>query len=388
MDLIGNIEDPHDNQIFDINNIVCRGWVYDDVKTVIEIQLYLNNEHIGNARMGYLFRTDLISAFPKFDGIQNSGFIFYGNNAALEKGKNVLQIKVLFLDGSVEDLGKKVIEYDDTIAVIDRLNVELTNRCNLNCRWCGGSGKRKKGFMSDYTFEFLLRWLNEENVRINELHLYHGVGESLLHPKFQELLHQLGRVDNRPKTVLVTNAVLLNEECSKKIISSRCLDFVQFSVDGGNRRDFEWLRRGAHWDSVLDNVSGFLKLNNNVVKTGIICIDFGGRHEERFDDLLKRVDSIDIRPPHDWTGQEQLEDYNFVRKPNPHPCWHIRNNLAVLWNGDVTLCCNDQYGNGVFGNVLEDNLLDLWKTKHKEFYDLQISGEKHLIPLCKNCSIN
>ena len=74
MGLIGNIEGPHDNQIFDTNNILCQGWVYDNEKTILEIQVYLNDEYIGNAHTGYLFRTDLISAFPEFDGIQNSGF--------------------------------------------------------------------------------------------------------------------------------------------------------------------------------------------------------------------------------------------------------------------------------------------------------------------------
>jgi radical SAM protein with 4Fe4S-binding SPASM domain len=113
----------------------------------------------------------------------------------------------------------------------------------------------------------------------------------------------------------------------------------------------------------------------------------GVQFSDEFKKILERVDFFDFRPPHDWTGQEKLDNYYFERKKNLYPCWHIRNNIVIFWNGDVTPCCADFHGRGVFGNIQNYSICDLWKGERLTIFRQQGSGKKNEIELCKGCSI-
>lgn len=271
--------------------------------------------------------------------------------------------------------------------MINRLNIELTNYCNLKCRWCGGAGDREKGFMDFPTFKTVMEEINSyKNLLVSEIHIYNGVGESLLHPLFCDFINLLGNLNKRPKCVLVTNATLLSSELIKTIISSGGVDVIQFSIDGGTPNSYEWLRRGANWRTTIANVKNFLSENQGTIRTGLITIDLNIDFCDEFLALTKLVDFMDIRPPHNWTGQEKLENMCALQ-PNPNPCWHIRNNLAILWNGDISPCCNDQYGRCIIGNIKIDCINKIWRGEREKILELQFRGEKNKIDLCRCCSI-
>lgn len=328
---------------------------------------------------------DVKNAFPDYDDIEKSGFDFY-RHILLEDGVHSLLVDVLDGKGECKELGTVRFTVDKNLAAIERLNIELTNYCNLNCRWCAGSGSRRRGYMDFSLFKNIIDQVLSEKVSVSKIHIY-NVGESLLHPDFRDFLEHLGRIKERPNCVLVTNATVLSNELADSIISSGGLDLIQFSVDGGTKESYEWLRRGAKWESTLDNILFFLDKKSEEVKTGLITIDFGVEFSEEFKNIMKTVDQVEVRTPHDWTGQEKLEDFNMKRRFNSNPCWHIRNNLVILWNGDVTLCCADLHGRGIIGNIKDEDILDLWKGRRLKMFRLQLEVRKKEILLCRNCSI-
>ncbi len=57
----------------------------------------------------------------------------------------------------------------------------------------------------------------------------------------------------------------------------------------------------------------------------------------------------------------------------------------ITYNGDVVLCCNDYFGKYVFGNIKNENLIDIWnKSNYKKIRkDLRNGIVK--LPICKNC---
>jgi radical SAM protein with 4Fe4S-binding SPASM domain len=380
--IFGYIDSPVQMQIIDSDDILCRGWYYPN-EGIKSIDIFIDNTKIGTAvQSGKRF--DVRAVFPQYENIENSGFIFY-KNVFLENGKHTIDIRIEYGNGEFIKESRDIL-VDKTVCVIDRVNIELTNYCNLNCLWCAGSGDRKKGFMDFNTFITAINQIQSDNIIVNEIHLY-NVGESLLHPDFCKFIKFLSELKKRPKIVLVTNATLLSDSIMDCILASHGIDVIQFSVDGGTKETFEWLRRGARWDDTLFKINCFLEKNNMHVKTGLITIDMGAHFSEEFRKLIDRVDFFDFRPPHNWTGQEELEDFHVKRTFNPHPCWFIQNNLVIFWNGELTYCCADFHGRGVFGNIHENNIKDLWKGKRLTLFRKQVSGRKKEISLCRECSI-
>ena len=64
-----------------------------------------------------------------------------------------------------------------------KVYIEITNSCNLNCKFCIHS-KSKKRFINLEEFKFIL---NKLNGKTKYLYL-HILGEPLLHPKINEFI--------------------------------------------------------------------------------------------------------------------------------------------------------------------------------------------------------
>lgn len=380
--ILGNVDSPYQMQILDSDDILCKGWYYsnDGIKS---IEIYIDNNKIGDA-VQCSDRFDLKFTLSQYENIEKAGFIFY-KNIYLENGKHTLLFKI---ESNKQDIlyESRDIIVDKTLCIIDRVNIELTNYCNLNCLWCAGSGKRQKGFMDFNTFITTIDKIQSDEIIVNEIHIY-NVGESLFHPDFCKFIEFLGKLKTKPKIVLVTNATLLSDLIVECIVKSRGVDVIQFSVDGGTKESFEWLRRGANWEETLKKINYFLEKNDRSIKTGLITINLGIPFSKEFKKILEQVDYFDFRSPHDWTGQEELKEWHLSRSFNPHPCWHIQNNLVILWNGDLTPCCADFHGRGVFGNIHKSDIKDIWKGMRLSMYRKQGYGRKKEVALCQKCTI-
>lgn len=139
------------------------------------------------------------------------------------------------------------------------LGIEFTNVCDLNCIWCPLERKRT-GFMKIELLRKILEEVVKEENKITNIALHHG-GETTLHPGFEEMLDLIKeyKTSNFPKVSLLTNANQLTKEKSKIIIDSNAIDWMRFSIDGGNKEDFEYIRRGAKWERVLENTNNFFR---------------------------------------------------------------------------------------------------------------------------------
>ncbi len=63
------------------------------------------------------------------------------------------------------------------------------------------------------------------------------------------------------------------------------------------------------------------------------------------------------------------------------PCWHLRRDLAILWNGDVP-SCRERLDSDIIGNIFTDSIFDIWKKTEMLLND-HITGT--LCETCRNC---
>lgn len=97
--------------------------------------------------------------------------------------------------------------------------IEITSRCNLRCAYCPSYRlPRPKVDMTRETFNKALAWAAklERIYHHGELNLA-GIGESTLHPSFEEFVWAARRALPDVRLVLATNGLLVDDGLAKRI---------------------------------------------------------------------------------------------------------------------------------------------------------------------------
>jgi len=285
-------------------------------------------------------------------------------------------------------------------------NIEFTSYCNLNCRWCI-LNRNKDGYMDE---EFLKKLLDkvicDPKIKVMNIALHHG-GDALMHPKFEKLIQIIADKKKRskkfPRVYITHNATLLTKKRADFIIGSGGIDLVRFSIDGGTKEKYESIRIGAKWEKTLANVNYFLDANERAgkkIETAVLTLVDSNQNpnqelSEEFKKLIGRVDRYIQRCPHNWQGQETLNDWakeislkgdQFV--PRKGFCELIFLNIVVLWDGRVVPCCIDINARGVLGDLNKDNFLKIYHGKKRQFILKKMKKNKrNEIKLCEKCEV-
>lgn len=151
---------------------------------------------------------------------------------------------------------------------IDYLRLSLTDRCNLNCRYCTPLEKRQ--FLAR---EEVLRY--EEMVRLLSLFVKIGVrklritgGEPLLKKDIAELIEMFKTVEGLAEIAMTTNAVYLEGLAGR--LKQAGLDRLNVSIDTLKREKFEYITGydgfAQVWSGICSAIdAGFHPLKLNVV---------------------------------------------------------------------------------------------------------------------------
>jgi len=86
-----------------------------------------------------------------------------------------------------------------------KVYLEISNVCNLKCRFCPGT-RRKPKRMTEAEFSFLL----EKLTGWTDYLYFHLMGEPLCHPHLEQFLHLAGTAGF--KVILTTNGTLLEKQ--------------------------------------------------------------------------------------------------------------------------------------------------------------------------------
>lgn len=280
------------------------------------------------------------------------------------------------------------------------LNIELSGLCNLNCRSCPLDGKRKD-FMSAELFGKILDEVLSNNIIIREIALFNG-GESLLNPNFGDILKIIERKKSEfkrkgkhfPWINIITNATMLHR-WEDAIISTNAIDEIRFSVDGGNKKDFEYNRRGANWEDVLQKINSFLDKNTGIKTVIESLISPDAKKSKEFLELIKKTDEYMPRLPHNWDGKNKFDEKidklaktSHQYTPKDGFCDIILNSIVILADGRVVPCCVDINAKGVLGDVKTDKFLNIYYGKKRiDMLNKMKKGKRQRIDLCRGCGV-
>jgi radical SAM protein with 4Fe4S-binding SPASM domain len=175
-------------------------------------------------------------------------------------------------------LQKKIVLNPSPVPSLRYLELQITNRCNLQCRHCYIG----EGFHQDLSRK-QIQWVLEQFEEIQGLRLLLSGGEPLLHPHFWEVNEVLR--DYAFRSVLLSNGTLISKEVAQKLRAHE----VQISLDG-MKEGHESLRGKGTFEKTIMAIDHLQEANIRVSVATMIH----RRNLSEFDQLASLLQSKNI----------------------------------------------------------------------------------------------
>jgi len=271
-----------------------------------------------------------------------------------------------------------------------RLWIESSLACNLKCEMCPNKEipNSDKGIME---FSLFKKIIDEVKDFVNDINIHHR-GEPLIN---NQLFDMIRYAKSRGLAVRFhTNGTLLNKAKAMQLIDAQP-DLVSFSFDGFQKDIYERVRKGAQFETTVENIKNILELKKQRRTKHpyfvIEKIDFP--HYENIvdrqsvDSLLSDFKSLGlneflVKKEYEWTTSNapdvsELRNYNVCTFP-----WYA---MVICWDGTVTPCPQDYMAAINLGNVRNKSICEIWNdTPYKELRSNLINNIESL-PLCRRC---
>jgi radical SAM protein with 4Fe4S-binding SPASM domain len=242
--------------------------------------------------------------------------------------------------------------------------------------------------------------------KINDLKFV-GIGEELVNPLAAELISYAVKSNVSHTVELTTNGLLLTREISDALIDCG-LSRIHFSIESLTCEGYkEICGRNVDVSALIDNIR---YLYNEKKKRGsklIIYVKIPDisisteEEKQRFFDIYGDIcdeifiecilpawsDNLSDKFIYDNAvslGKTEF-DTPIVEKT---VCTFPFYKMFISSDGRVRWCCEPRTIAAPLANVNEMSLVDIWNSRQlKEFYRLQLTGNRNSNPICKTCKI-
>ena len=284
--------------------------------------------------------------------------------------------------------------------------LETTNYCNLECSFCNRNeviGALRH--MPIVKFREMME--NIKHQPIEEAKLM-GMGEPMLHPKFDEVVMIFKEYFPNAKLIVATNCQYnigegrpLRERFQRAL---QYIDVLYYSIDGWGK-SYERDRSPAKWEKLLT----FLEDFKNMERKGCRVVCNYVVNPQNVEDIQKVSDGIvdkygleelRLNIAQDWSADKSLPG-GYTNKQlkylkswgdnvkgkavwNFEDCFWVEEGLYTTVEGNVKMCCMNT-GAKPFGNIFSQ---DLEEIRQSEDYQNVKKGCNTNNPTshCKNCS--
>lgn len=219
--------------------------------------------------------------------INNKSYIFNGDN-----------LELYLVDSNCSNSDDNVAACEEMIIdnkTINKIVLNVSNMCNLNCKYCyanGGNYNREDSLMTENTMKIIINSIKLRYDTIKTVYFFGG--EPLLN--FKLIKYAVEELENYYKTKIdfrtVTNATLLDEE---KIGFLDKHNFKLYVSLDGPKQIHEYLRGKNTFDKILNNIN-IIKKYPLKDRTEVLCT-YTKRHEELFgyDKIVDFFEKLGLR---------------------------------------------------------------------------------------------
>lgn len=244
-----------------------------------------------------------------------------------------------------------------------RLEVTLTDACNARCIMCPPEVHLGKTMMDHNLFERIVHQAEELGIRKMIL----TGGEPLLDKRLEDkiLFAKAHRFDS---VHMFTNGSLMNEKRSVNIIQSG-LDSLTWSIDSSREEEYERIRIGLHYHSVIANLKRFVEIRRELghekplTRVNLVTLPQNQESRREFRQFFGEfVDVVEVVDSHNFAGNEAGIVTNRgleYTQESRYPCHLLFNKIVVSPQGRVNKCSIDYAPHAVMGDLKEQSLKEI-----------------------------
>ena len=276
-----------------------------------------------------------------------------------------------------------------------KIYVEITNSCNLKCSFCP-ENKREKLFMRLNEFENIIKQIKD----YTNLIALHVKGEPLLHPDLEKILKICE--ENDILVNITTNATLLEKNVDM-LIASKAVRQLNLSLHSINKNENTDIYNFEQYiQSVFNATRKILKESKIIISYrlwNLENIEENGEYYRILKELeneYKINDLVNVAKKESFVKlaenaflNQDLEfvwpsmDSNVISECGT--CWGLRNQVAILVNGDVVPCCLDENGEINLGNIHKSTFEEILDTNLAKKLIKGFEENKIIHNFCKMC---
>ncbi len=280
-----------------------------------------------------------------------------------------------------------------------RVQIELTNRCNLKCIMCPRRQMIRPP--QDIDVGLLERLMDEVAREGGPVVSLYFMGEPLLHPQIETIVEITAAATKRSPIQtqfgIQTNGVLLTPERSRRLLE-RGLRGIGVSVDG-DEGPADGAGVGGRYDVVKNNVKALIdharemNISTHAMSVTTLMSDPAGAEALRFQRAWADVGcQVAVKPFVPVVGEAYLDSAGAVRQVTPDKLDRFQGycgsgtRLLVLSNGTYAFCCSDIDGQMGLGHAREMSLLDAWHSpRMKDIRSRILQGHYTGLAPCERC---
>ena len=247
---------------------------------------------------------------------------------------------------------------------IERLDIELTKKCNLRCKHCSGEyGEQDKSSMPQEMFHRIIHWAAENNISSVTL----SGGEIFCLSNISKYLEYarknfMGRID------IISNATLIYPEHIS--ILKSCVDEISISLDGYDKNSVDFIRGQGVFDKVIETI--ILLKNNKIdnISLSMVLTSNNKNHVTDFKELCNKFEVKPILRTLSVKGRalkfyddlindnEKGKEDNISKRINMLAMCNAGSQiLSINASGKVTLCSAMEESNVILGDIDELDII-------------------------------
>lgn len=266
----------------------------------------------------------------------------------------------------------------------NKVYIEITNVCNMNCSFCHGHSRAKRQ-MTKEEFSYILDQLTEHTKYI----YYHLMGEPLTHNSLPEFLELAG--EKGYKSIITTNGTLLEKRKSELLSKNiHKVNISLHSFEDGNDEDYiKYINSLADFakDAYNNGTIIVFRLWNKGYDNGKNDFALKILKQALSGDWVDNTRGIRIRDKIFVEFGERFEwpDENADIKGDKFYCYGLKDQFGILADGTVVPCCLDSNGVINLGNVFKDDINEILSSKRATDMREGFGCGKASEDLCKKC---
>ena len=190
------------------------------------------------------------------------------------------------------------------------------------------------------------------------------------------------------KYILYTNGTLLNDKIIKGLEQRKeHIESLTVSMSYTDKSSYED-QVGLKWNDII----GALELLKQSALLNKITIKIlQSEHNniymvKSFIDIYSIYFNTVISKFINWAGKK--DDKLTPALDMNCTCDRIKTDVSVYWDGRVGLCCMDNEGEVIIGNLCNESFKEIYESKvHQKYLDYMYTGKKNKLMLCNACNM-